>query len=158
MRDPGPGTERPGSALLSSLAEHTASKLQRTEQSCRPSLPPPKAAIFSPCFIPSSRWRVNQSRNKCMVFILHFYLCRNKSLFYCLLLSGWCAPVFVFRQEEASAASLSAPLFLKDMRSYPAQPFPLPANPNKAGMLREREGRLKALCFWLEPLIARVSL
>lgn len=40
--------------------------------------------------------------------------------FFC----GWCTPVFVFRQEEAPAASLSTRLFLKDMRSYPAQPFP----------------------------------
>lgn len=64
-------------------------------------------------------------------------------------LSGWCTPVFVFHQDEASAASLSHRLFLKDMRSYPAQPFPLHANPNMAGMLRgkrETEGALFQSC------------
>lgn len=69
--------------------------------------------------------------------------------FFSSALSGWCTPVFVFCQEEASAASLSARLFLKDMRSYPAQPFPFPANPNKAGMPRERtetEGALFLTC------------
>lgn len=52
-------------------------------------------------------------------------------------------PVFVFCHEEASAASLSARLFLKDMRSYPARPFPFPANPNKAGMHRERTREMR---------------
>lgn len=61
------------------------------------------------------------------------------SVFTPSLLSGWCTPVFVFCQDEASAASLSARLFLKDMRSYPAQPLPFHANPNKAGMLRDSE-------------------
>lgn len=62
-----------------------------------------------------------------------------------MVLSSWCTPVFVFCHQEASAASLSARLFLKDMRSYPAQPFPFPANPNKPGMQREseREGKTR---------------
>lgn len=34
---------------------------------------------------------------------------------------------------------MSARLFLKDMRSYPVQPFPFPANPNKPGLPKERE-------------------
>lgn len=86
--------------------------------------------------------------DKCSIFFLSF------TCFTTSRLSGRCTPVFVFRQDEASAASLSARLFLKDMRSYPVQPFPLPANPNKAGMLRERretEGALfqsRALNCW----------
>lgn len=70
MRDPGPARSSP--ALLNSLAEHTASKLQRTEQSCRSSLPPPKAAIFSPSsFLPLTAQaedsEIDLWRRKCLL-------------------------------------------------------------------------------------------
>lgn len=131
---------------------------------------PPKAAIFFPSpFLPLTvqakekfrKRRSNQKgmkvqpkqkpcygqesanslyRNGCSTRFSHGLRKTNFQLLSFSLLR--CTPLFVFRQDEASAASLSARLFLKDMRSYPAQPFPLPANPNKAGMLRETEGAL----------------
>lgn len=173
-----PGTGRPSSARLNSLANAQPPKLQRRERgaghlSLCLSPSPPKAAIFFPSpFLPLTvqakekfkrRRRSNQKgmkvqpkqkpcygqksanslyRNGCRTRFSHGLRKTNFQLLSLSLSLLRCTPLFVFCQDEASAASLSARLFLKDMRSYPAQPFPLPANPNKAGMLRETEGAL----------------
>lgn len=163
-----PGTGRPSSARLNSLANAQPPKLQRREQRSWPPLSLPLCLSPSP-FLPLTvqakekfrKRRSNQKgmkiqpkqkpcygqesanllyRNGCSTRFSHGLRKTNFQLLSFSLLR--CTPLFVFRQDEASAASLSARLFLKDMRSYPAQPFPLPANPNKAGMLRETEGAL----------------
>lgn len=168
-----PGTER---ARISSLAEHAASKLQRAEQSCRPSRPPPKAAIFSRySFLPLTVEAKDSARAEIVLRggeelwgelsaagrlpeggcedALTRYMLISRSEIDAPTLPCFascpplCAAVFVFCREEASAASPSARLFLKDMRSYPARPFPLPGNPNKAGMPRARRRETEGALF-----------
>lgn len=169
MRDPGPA--RSGPALLCSTRWLNTQPPNYREQSRAAghlSLhPKPPSSLPLHSFLSLFEQKI-QSRNRFMAETAslkraspgwsrlhrHCYLCRSKcslsffsSSLHSLLLPSWCTPVFVFCHEEASAASLSARLFLKDMRSYPAQPFPFPANPNKAGMPRERRVGLRVLCF-----------
>lgn len=144
MRDPGPA--RSSSALLCSTGWLNAQPPNYREQSRAAghlSLhPKPPSSLARHSFL----WLCEQ---KIQEWLRNLHVDPRKcsiSFISSLPLSSRCTPVFVFCHEEASAASPSARLFLKDMRSYPAQPFPFPANPNKAGMLRER---LRALCFEL---------